>query len=92
MIQRCFAGATRVAQSDVFHQVRQPVFARFGLAAWPLDQQPLLLSRLLELVVAMSRANAYGGEAGAQGMTCAFPATSRFFHCLGRQAQRQLLG
>src|ERR1700728_4599527 len=42
-----------VVQSDLFRQVRQPVFARFGFAAGPLDQQPLLLSRLCEFVVAM---------------------------------------
>jgi hypothetical protein len=40
-----FRQSDQVAQSDLFRQVRQPVFARFGFAAWPLDQQPLLLSR-----------------------------------------------
>jgi hypothetical protein len=86
-----FCQSVQVAQWDVFRQVRQPVFARFGFSARPLDQQPLLLSRLLEFVVAMSSANAYGGEAGAQRMTYAFPLCD-VFPCLGRQAQRQLLG
>ena len=81
----------QVTQSDVCRQIRQPVFARFGFSARPLDQEPLLLSRLLEFVVAMCRANAYGGKARAQGMTCAFP-PRHGFPCLGRQAQRQLLG
>ena len=52
----------QVTQSDVCRQIRQPVFARFGFSARPLDQEPLLLSRLLEFVVAMCRANAYGGD------------------------------
>jgi hypothetical protein len=44
-----------------------------------------------ELVVAMCRANAHGGEAGAQGMSCTFPPGDGF-PGFGRQAQRQLLG
>src|ERR1700689_5557244 len=64
-----FGLSDQFAQSDLFRQVRQPVFARFGFAAGPLDQQPLLLSRLLKLVVAMCRANPYASEAGAQRMT-----------------------
>ena len=77
----------QITQSDVSRQIRQPVFARFGFSARPLDQQPLLLSRLLEFVVAMCRANAYGGKARAQGMTCAFPPRHGFPY-LGRQVER----
>ena len=58
-----FRQSDQVAQSAVFRQVRHPVFARFGFTAGPLDQQPLWLARLSKLVVAMCRADAYGGEA-----------------------------
>src|SRR5271167_1579062 len=57
-----FGPGDQVAQSAVFRQIRQPVFARFGLAAGPLDEQPLRHARLGKLVVAMCRANAYGSE------------------------------
>jgi len=86
-----FGQSDKVPQSDAFYQVRQPVFARFGFAAGPLDQQPLLLSRLGELVVAMRRTDAYGGKAGAQWTSCAFPPCDGF-PGLCRQPQRQLLG
>jgi hypothetical protein len=41
------------------------------------------LDRSLELVVAMCRADAYGSEARAHGMTCAFPPCHGFPY-LGR--------
>jgi hypothetical protein len=67
-----------VVQSDLFRQVRQPVFARFGFAAGPLDQQPHLLSRLYEFVIARCGVNAYGSEAGAQWTSFAFPPGNGF--------------
>src|ERR1035438_397948 len=53
-----FSQSDQVAQSDVFRQVRHPVFARFGFTAGPLDEQPLWLARLGKLVVAMCRPDA----------------------------------
>jgi hypothetical protein len=67
-----FRSSDQFAQSGLFRQVRQPVFAWFAFVAGPLDQKPLLLSRMLGLVVPMCSADAYGSEAGAQRMTCAF--------------------
>ncbi len=37
-----FSQGNHVAQSDVFRQVRHPVFARFGFTAGPLDEQTTL--------------------------------------------------
>ncbi len=53
--------------------------------------QLLWLERLGKFVVVMCRANAYGSEAGAHRMTCAFPPRYSFL-CPGQQTQRQLLG
>ena len=39
-----FGQSNQVAQADVFGQIRQPVFARFGLAAGPFDEQPFFRS------------------------------------------------
>ena len=41
-----FSQSDQVAQSDVFRQVRHPVFARFAFATGPLDEEPLCLARL----------------------------------------------
>ena len=54
-----FAQRGQSAQPDVFRQVRQPVFARFGFTVRPLDQQPFQLSRLAELVIAMRSTDAW---------------------------------
>jgi hypothetical protein len=86
-----FRQSGQVAQSDLFRQIRQPVFARFGFPAGPLDQEPLLLSRLLEFVIAMRSADAHSGKARAQWTSRAFP-PRHGLPCLCRQVQRQLPG
>ncbi len=63
----------QVAQLEVFRQVRDPVFARFGFATGPLHEQPLCLPPLGKRVVAVRRADAYGSEARAERTPCAFP-------------------
>jgi len=45
-------------EGDVVRHRREPVFGRLGLALRPLDQQPLLRSRIGALIIAMGDANA----------------------------------
>ena len=79
----------QVSQLDILRRIRQPVFARSGFAARPLDQRPLLLSRWMKLVVAMCSTDAYAGKTGAQGMLCALP-PHNVFPGFWRQFQGQL--
>src|ERR1700761_4545322 len=53
-------------EGGVGRQGGEPVFGRFGLPLWPLDQAPFLGTRFAAAGVALSRADAHGSEAGRQ--------------------------
>lgn len=57
-----FGQCDQIRQKEVFPQIGQPVRARFGLAARPFDQEPVLLAWLAELVVPVRDADAHTGE------------------------------
>ena len=50
------------AQRRVDRESGQPIFERLGVVLGPLDQQPFFGTRLGQIVIARSRADAHGGE------------------------------
>ena len=53
-----FGEINQTGKADILWQRRQPILGRLGLALRPLDQQPLLRSRIGALIIAMGDANA----------------------------------
>ena len=56
-----------VGERRVAWQGGEPIFGRFALALWPLDQEPFLRSRCGAPVIPMRRPDAHGGEARGTG-------------------------
>src|ERR1700759_1963620 len=51
----------------------QPVFRRLGFVLGPFDQAPFLGARCCAMIIAMRRADTYGGEARGEVGVAAFP-------------------
>src|SRR6185437_12093511 len=86
----CFRDVDQRASAHARGQSGEPVFRGFRFAFWPFNQTPFLGPWRCPVIIAMCRADAYGGEARRQSDDTGMPKKGTHSVGLGRQYCGQL--